>query len=418
MRSPRTVAVALLLWLGLTCLVFSFLFFNASRNILLAGHEASLSPTWSRTVVLQTGPLLPDVRFSSGAPIGVAITLGGTEASSSGTQMERYAVLASHPQGQIETVKKELFDLAWEALLRSLAAAAIPAGGLLLLGARRRAELASKTASVGGVATLCVFALIVAGLWQPWRQPQPEVSEARNWRPLADFLGDQVAIPESLRRVELSDDPTAQQSARLLTSALDTYRQSDERYGSAAAEVKKLKFHQPAADETVAILLTDRHDNVGMDQVHRAVADAAGATVVMTGGDDTSTGSKWEAFSLDSLDAAFSGYEKYGVAGNHDFGGFVPQRLADDGWTMLDLKVIDGPGGSAILGVDDPRSSGLGAWRESMSVSFAEVEHKVAEVACGSERRVATLLVHDSNLGREALARGCADLVVGGHVHV
>ncbi|MBD3996917.1 metallophosphoesterase, partial [Xanthomonas citri pv. citri] len=26
--------------------------------------------------------------------------------------------------------------------------------------------------------------------------------------------------------------------------------------------------------------------------------------------------------------------------------------------------------------------------------------------------------VHDANLGREALARGCVDLVLGGHTHV
>lgn len=28
------------------------------------------------------------------------------------------------------------------------------------------------------------------------------------------------------------------------------------------------------------------------------------------------------------------------------------------------------------------------------------------------------MLVHDANLGAEALARGCVDLVVGGHLHV
>jgi hypothetical protein len=28
------------------------------------------------------------------------------------------------------------------------------------------------------------------------------------------------------------------------------------------------------------------------------------------------------------------------------------------------------------------------------------------------------MLVHDANLGRQALARGCVDLVVGGHTHV
>jgi hypothetical protein len=32
--------------------------------------------------------------------------------------------------------------------------------------------------------------------------------------------------------------------------------------------------------------------------------------------------------------------------------------------------------------------------------------------------RVSTVLVHDANLGREALSRGCVDLVVGGHTHV
>jgi hypothetical protein len=31
---------------------------------------------------------------------------------------------------------------------------------------------------------------------------------------------------------------------------------------------------------------------------------------------------------------------------------------------------------------------------------------------------VSTVLVHDANLGREALSRGCVDLVVGGHTHV
>jgi hypothetical protein len=33
-------------------------------------------------------------------------------------------------------------------------------------------------------------------------------------------------------------------------------------------------------------------------------------------------------------------------------------------------------------------------------------------------QRVATLLVHDANLGRTALARGCTDLVLAGHLHV
>ena len=74
----------------------------------------------------------------------------------------------------------------------------------------------------------------------------------------------------------------------------------------------------------MAVLVSDRHDNIGMDEVVRAVADEAGATVVLDAGDDTSTGETWEEFSLDSLDKAFSSYDdRVFVAGNHDNGTFV-----------------------------------------------------------------------------------------------
>jgi hypothetical protein len=71
-----------------------------------------------------------------------------------------------------------------------------------------------------------------------------------------------------------------------------------------------------------------------------------------------------------------------------------------------------------LWGVDDPRSSGLGAWRDEPGATFAETEQRVADEVCATDERVGTVLVHDPNLGREALRRGCADLVVGGHVHV
>ncbi|UUZ57727.1 hypothetical protein [Nocardioides sp. B-3] len=70
-----------------------------------------------------------------------------------------------------------------------------------------------------------------------------------------------------------------------------------------------------------------------------------------------------------------------------------------------------------LLGVDDPRSSGLGNWRDETGLSFTEVGERLADVACDGDR-ISTLLVHDANLGREALDRGCVDLVIGGHTHV
>jgi hypothetical protein len=95
--------------------------------------------------------------------------------------------------------------------------------------------------------------------------------------------------------------------------------------------------------------------------------------------------------------------------------------LDEQGWTMLDGQTLIGPAGIRLLGVDDPRSSGLGNWRDETGLSFSEVGDRLADAACDAQDaggRVATILVHDADLGAVALERGCADLVLGGHTHV
>jgi hypothetical protein len=67
------------------------------------------------------------------------------------------------------------------------------------------------------------------------------------------------------------------------------------------------------------------------------------------------------------------------------------------------------------------RSSGLGSWRDERGVSFEDQQNLIADLACEHDAdgdRVSTLLVHDANSGRIALARGCVDLVVAGHLHL
>ncbi len=181
------------------------------------------------------------------------------------------------------------------------------------------------------------------------------------------------------------------------------------------------QLHQPEQDETVAVLVSDRHDNIGMDEVVRKVADEAGATAVLDAGDDTSTGETWEEFSLDSLDSAFEGYDaRVAISGNHDNGTFVNRHLRSLGWTHLDGKPVTPFADVRITGVDDPRSSGLGTWRDEKGLSFDEVKNAIADDVCELDEqgeRIATLLVHDANLGATALARGCTDLVLAGHVH-
>lgn len=225
-------------------------------------------------------------------------------------------------------------------------------------------------------------------------------------------------MPPEAAGIEVQGSLTASGTKRLVFSAVDTYRKSREFYARAVEAAEELVVRPAGEDETVAVIVSDRHDNIGMDPVVRAVADRAGATAILDAGDDTSTGQAWEAFSLDSLDQAFEDFDKYAVQGNHDHGNFVQGYLRDLGWFTASREPREGPDGSVLMQWNDPRSSGLGTWRDEPGLSVDETGEEIAEVACASEERVNTLLVHDSDMGTAALDAGCVDLVISGHVHV
>jgi hypothetical protein len=396
--------------------VTAVLFFSGSRSIELASHDAVVRPTMSGDAVLQTGPVLPDVRIAGSGPLGVDIRLDKTDATSTDELVQRYAYIAGQPEGQIAKVTDAVRDMLLDAALRGAVVGLVPVAVWLLIGRRRRRELASRVGLPQLLIGMGVVVVLGVGLWQPWTEDAAD--DEGQWVSLQDFLGPQVRLPDGLEDVEVRGDVTTAQTRRLIESAVDTYDKSKVFYADAARDAATLDLRAPEEGDTVVAFISDRHDNIGMDPVARAIADAAGATAVYDGGDDTSSGKVWEAFSLDSVSEAFDGLDRWAVAGNHDNGAFVHDYLASHGWTMLDAEVVPGPGGTTLLGVDDPRSSGLGSWRDETGLSFDEVEQRLADAACASEERVTTILVHDANLGREALARGCADLVLGGHVHV
>lgn len=419
---PRLVRWAILLtvWLVVAVLVGTALFLNSSRTTALAGHDAQVTPTLDGHASFATGPVLPDVRMGLGLPLGVHITLGKTEVESTEELFSRYALIASNTEAQVAKVSEVVVEMAVASALRGLAVGAIPVVLYLILGPARRREMWEEMRTLRPRPVLAVVLVIAVGasLWQPWSGEEPEIAEGREWIPLAEFLGDEVTVPAEAQPIEVRADTTAVGTQRLIGSALDTYAKSQDFYDTAAEQAAELELREPSEDETVVLLVTDRHDNVGMDRVARAVGDRAGATAVFGGGDDTSTGKAWEAFSLDSLDETFNDLDRWFVTGNHDHGSFVPKYLTDRDWTELTGEVIVGPGGGTLLGIADPRSSGLGNWRDEKEMSFADATELVAETACGSEERVNTILVHDANLAKKALEQGCADLAVGGHTHV
>ena len=127
----------------------------------------------------------------------------------------------------------------------------------------------------------------------------------------------------------------------------------------------------------MALLVSDRHDNIGMDAVARAIGDAGGATVVLDAGDDTSTGAAWESFSLDSLDKAFKGYDhRIAISGNHDNGTFVSHYLEKRGWTHLDGNAIDRLRQRAVDRGRRPALERAGELARRVGLTYDEVTQK------------------------------------------
>jgi hypothetical protein len=352
--------------------------------------------------------------------VGVYAEVGKTTATSGAELAQRYAAIAAHPDAEVGQISGHLQRLALDAALRAALIGLLAPGLWLLLGPRRRHDLVHARPRAL-VAVVGLVGIGVVLLVEPWHGSAERV-EDESWLPIEKALPE-LTVPAELRGWQLEGGLVTAGTQRLVQSAFDTYAESKVFYRDVVHAVPGVagELHEPTDAQTVALLVSDRHDNIGMDAVARAIGDAGSATVVLDAGDDTSVGQPWESFSLDSLNTTFEDYTKVAVSGNHDHGTFVNRYLAHRGWTHLDGDPVSPFGDVQVTGVDDPRSSGLGGWRDETNLTFAEVKATIGKDVCEQEKqghRIATLLVHDANLGGTALANGCTDLVLAGHLHV
>ncbi len=111
---------------------------------------------------------------------------------------------------------------------------------------------------------------------------QPSNEETVPWQPIASFVPE-ASIPEVAQPLQIQGGLISAGTERLIQSAFDTYSESVTFYDDLADQASGLRaqLHQPEEGEEVAVLVSDRHDNVGMDRVARAIADEAGATVLL-----------------------------------------------------------------------------------------------------------------------------------------
>ena len=424
-RSPLLTGLGYLVACAVVAVpVASLGFLTDSRSTVLAGHDAIVSPTSDGYATIDLGAYLPNVRYPTDSRLGVYVDVGKTNLDSYDAVLRRYALLASSPDGEIAKISSLVRSMALENAVRGgVTGLALPVVWALV-GVRRR-DLA-RWITVPRAAVVIGLTVAVVGVWVAWPGGEGAASArvaTGRWRPVEELLpGTTVTGPAA--RLQVQSGLITRGTQQLIASAFDTYHKSLTFYSDLEARAPELapQLRPPADDEVVAVLVSDRHDNVGMDPVVRAVADVGGATLLFDAGDDTSTGEPWEAFSLDSLAEAFEEYDgRYAVTGNHDEGAFVDGYLDDRGFTTLHGEPVEAAGGIRLLGAPDPRSSGLGSWRSVTGGTVSEQSSKLADLACAADEdgdRVSTLIVHDGNAGRDALGRGCVDLVLSGHLHV
>jgi hypothetical protein len=131
-------------WLVVAVPVSVLVFLNSSRTTVVATHEAVISPDLDGWVEIDLGPVLPSFRYPTDARLGADIALGKTSAVSYDELVQRYVLLSSNPNGQVAKVRDALLEMALAAALTgTLAGLAVPSVWLLL-GGRRRAEVAGS----------------------------------------------------------------------------------------------------------------------------------------------------------------------------------------------------------------------------------------------------------------------------------
>lgn len=399
-------------------------FVGTERAVTIGAHNAMASPTFDGHVTIIAGPLLPELRMPSDAPLGIGaeVVLRDSPDTDLENVLAQDAAIASQPEGEISAMTSEISDMALAALQRGAAAAVIAmvlAGAVWwLLGRRRRRELraawppAPRTALVAGVLGIVLLGALMVYV------PDPSTHREVAWVPLRQEFPE---LPDEARldQVQISRGAATATSKAIVQGALDTYEESRSFYSDLTEKAEGLPVRAPEEGQTTALVVTDRHDNVGMDPVARQVADAARVSFVVDLGDDTSNGASWEAFSIKSLRKTFDDMPIVAVAGNHDTGRYVQREMERNDFILLDGEPTEVEG-VRILGESDPRSSGLTAGYNGNEgdniAAITEQNTEIAETAC-EDGDIGLLATHSSASAKATVAQGCADLAISGHLH-
>lgn len=429
MKRAGTIAAVLAVVLVVAVPTAWTVFLHSERYLVIGAHDATVRPVTDGHATLDFGALLPQVRVPIDAPggIGIAIDLGDSQGVGLEEMLARDAVIASQPEGEIRALRSAVVDMAASAAIRGLGAGLLAATSTVLVwtavGPRRRRELRSRWSGpdrrqvLAGSATalVVVTALVLVAV------PDDDGRPTRQWLSLTEEFPELPTDNAGLRQIQLAEGSATSSSRALVEGALYLYRDSVTFYEALDANARQAVLRTPQDGETTALVVTDRHDNIGMDPVVRTIADRAQARMLIDLGDDTGQGASWESFSINSLAREFEGFETVAVAGNHDTDA-VAEQMADRGFTVLNGEPVE-VGGVRFLGASDPRGTTLAGYTEdaaTRSGGLAEQDVALRDAACAADEsgdRVGVLAVHSWASASEVAASGCVDLILTGHLH-
>jgi len=403
-----------------------------SRLVVIGAHTTTVSPSFDGYATLDFGPLVPRFRVPTDEPfgLGVYVDVGDTDATGLDELIARDALIASQPGGEVRRLRQVVSQMVLAALLRAAGAGVLAAllAGLLwrAIGPQRRGELAGAASRLRArprlrpllvaMGVTAAAALSLAAVVLPGAGGAESASGRAEWVGLPDLFPN-LSLDDRLDVVEVSRGTATTGGVQIVDSALSSYQKSVEFYGALTERVAGDvdQFRRPDEDETVALLVADRHDNIGMDPVARAIADAGGASLVISAGDDTSSGASWERFSINSLADAFDGFDVIVAPGNHDSGNHSIPAYQDAGVTVLEGEPVTVQG-IRFLGAPDPRSTGYTSLSTEGEETIEELSARLASAAC-DDGDVSVVVVHDPAAGADAARSGCVDLVLSGHRH-
>ena len=313
-------------------------FVHSERHIVIGAHDATIVPVLDGYATLDFGPLLPQVRLPAEtvAGIGVDISLGNAEVENLDQLVARDAVIASQPEGEIAAVRDAVRDMLEAALLRGVGVGVLVAVGVALtwlaVGPERRAHIlrAARHPSRTQGAVAGFVGVVVIGFHRSDRACPSRGRDARTRRGCRSCRPSPTCrATRCSTRLEIVNGSATEGSKALVQGALETYHDSVVFYGALALRAATADIRRPKSGETTALVVTDRHDNIGMDPVARAIAVRARAELLIDLGDDTSNGGSWETFSINSLAREFRGFSIVAVAGNHDQGSSVTDAMKE-----------------------------------------------------------------------------------------